>query len=69
MLPAKYFLVALIALGVAACHREGPLERTGRSLDNAAENMSEGDPITKKKGTGEEIGESIDRTVNDITRE
>ena len=52
-------LAAPLALG--ACN-EGPAERAGRSLDNAAANVR--DAVDPPKGPGERLGRSIDRATN-----
>ncbi len=35
----KMFLVSLFSLGLVACEREGPMERTGESIDESVEEI------------------------------
>jgi hypothetical protein len=35
----KMFLVSLFSLGLVACEREGPMERTGESIDESFEEI------------------------------
>jgi len=53
---------ALLVLGLAACEREGPAERTGRSLDRAGQNVR--DAVDPPRGPVERLGRSVDRAVN-----
>jgi hypothetical protein len=45
MFPAATLLANFALLGMAACTHEGPLEKAGRHVDNAANEVKEG---TKK---------------------
>ncbi|MDB5372973.1 MAG: hypothetical protein JWP04_1615 [Belnapia sp.] len=58
MLPA----LLVTGLGLAACEREGPAERTGRGLDRAGQNLR--DAVDPPKGPVERLGRSVDRAVN-----
>lgn len=59
-------LVAAVMLG--ACTREdGPLENAGERLDEAVDNVKEGDSPFRKKGAGEKAGEAVDRAVDRAT--
>ena len=60
LLPA-FAVVAALAT-TAACTREGPAERTGRSIDRAGERVR--DTVDPPRGPVERMGRSIDRTVN-----
>ncbi|WP_157136281.1 hypothetical protein [Teichococcus cervicalis] len=51
----------LLALPLAACN-EGPAERAGRNVDNAAQNLR--DAVDPPRGPGERLGRSIDRATN-----
>ncbi|MCQ4161411.1 hypothetical protein NON00_15940 [Roseomonas sp. GC11] len=51
----------LLALPLAACN-EGPAERAGRNVDNAAQNLR--DTIDPPRGPGERLGRSLDRATN-----
>ncbi len=57
LLPALAVLVALAA--TAACAREGPAERAGRSLDRAGERVR--DTVDPPRGPVERLGRSVDR--------
>ncbi len=52
-----------LTISAAACANEGPVERAGKKLDDAADNVSEGESPFKKKGAAERVGESIDEAV------
>lgn len=52
---------ALLTLGLAACHQEGPGERAGRSLDNAGSSVR--DTLDPPRGPVESAGRKIDRTL------
>ncbi|WBV43284.1 hypothetical protein [Pseudoroseomonas cervicalis] len=51
----------LLSLPLVACN-EGPAERAGRSVDNAAQNLR--DAVDPPRGPGERLGRSIDRATN-----
>ena len=56
-------LFALIILGLAACHQEGPAERAGKSLDNAGQRID--DALNPPQGPAQSAGRKIDRTLGD----
>ena len=39
--------ISVVLLALAGCHREGPAEKAGRSLDKAAKDLK--DAVTPKK--------------------
>jgi hypothetical protein len=45
----KMFLVALFSLGLVACEREGPMERTGESIDESVEELQTRSASLKKQ--------------------
>jgi predicted small lipoprotein YifL len=49
--------LGVLSLGLAACEREGPLERFGEEVDEAAENVREGGETTENR---------VDDAVDDI---
>lgn len=53
------------AFTVAGCQKanEGTLERAGEKVDEAVENIKEGENPLKKKGPMEKLGESVDEQV------
>jgi hypothetical protein len=57
LLPALAVVAALAA--TAACTREGPGERAGRSLDRAGERVR--DTVDPPRGPVERLGRSVDR--------
>ncbi len=57
LLPALAVLATLAA--TTACTREGPAERTGRSLDRAGERVR--DTVDPPRGPVERLGRSVDR--------
>jgi hypothetical protein len=62
MRPILLALVPALLIGLAACEREGPAERAGRSLDRAGQNVR--DAVDPPRGPTERLGRSIDRAVN-----
>jgi hypothetical protein len=54
-------VLLLATLGLAACDKPGPAERTGRSLDRAGERVRDAvDP----PGPTERVGRAVDRALN-----
>ncbi len=53
---------AMLTMALAACQREGPGERAGRSLDRAGERLR--DTVDPPRGPVERLGRSVDRAVN-----
>ncbi|GLR83070.1 hypothetical protein HUE56_05360 (plasmid) [Azospirillum oryzae] len=54
-------VLVLPLVAVAACHKDGPAERAGESIDNAGQRVKDAiDP----PGPAEKAGRAIDRTVN-----
>jgi hypothetical protein len=51
-----------VVVVLGACEQEGPAERTGRKIDEAAEKLGE---AVEKKGPLERAGENMDNVVND----
>ncbi len=49
-----------LPLGLAACDRAGPAERTGRSLDRAGERVRD---TLDPPGPTERVGRAVDRAV------
>jgi hypothetical protein len=54
-------VLAVITLGLAACHQEGPAERAGRSLDNTGQRI--GDTLNPPQGPAQSAGRKIDRAL------
>jgi hypothetical protein len=52
---------ALMTVGLAACHQDGPGERAGRSLDNAGNSVR--DTLDPPKGPVESAGRKVDRAL------
>jgi len=52
---------AFLALGLGACHQEGPAERAGKSLDNAGQRI--GDAIDPPQGPAQSAGRKVDRAL------
>jgi hypothetical protein len=58
-------VAALSFAGVAGCHEEGPAEKAGRAIDEAAESAQEGvQDLTKDDGPLEQAGEKADDAVD-----
>ena len=59
-------LVAALSFATVACQEEGPAEKAGRAIDDAAENVQENvQELTEDEGTLEEAGEAADEAVED----
>ncbi len=56
----KYWILALSAAGLVACS-DGPAENAGEEIDEAVEEMTDGEP-----GTMEEVGEAMDDMADDM---
>jgi hypothetical protein len=52
----------LVVIALAGCEKEGPAERAGKELDEAAEKL--GDAV-EKRGPLERAGEKMDNAVDD----
>jgi hypothetical protein len=61
-----YLLCVGIALSLTltGCQDKGPAEDLGARGDEVIENIREGDPPFKEKGTLEKMGESIDESLD-----
>jgi hyperosmotically inducible protein len=63
---AAGFIAAVSFAGVAGCHEEGPAERAGKALDQAAEDAQEGiEDLTDDEGALERAGEATDEALDD----
>jgi len=51
----SFLAVSLLAVGLAGCHKEGPAEKAGKEIDNAAASAGE-----KMKEVGQDIQKSAD---------
>lgn len=57
------FLSLALAMTLAACEKDGPMEQTGEKIDQAVEKTKEKiDP----RGPAEKVGEKIDKTVEEV---
>jgi hypothetical protein len=54
------FAALVLALGLSACEREGPAERAGEQIDEAAERAGE---ALEPEGPAERAGEQMDRAI------
>lgn len=52
---------ALMLVGLAACHEEGPAERSGKSLDHAGKSLS--DAVNPPQGPAQSAGRKVDRAL------
>ena len=58
-------LVAALSLASVGCKEEGPAEKAGRAIDDAAESVQEGvQELTKDEGTLEKAGEAADEAID-----
>jgi len=53
--------IGFVVISLGACKPEGPAERTGRKIDEAAEKLGE---AVEKKGPLERAGEKMDNAVD-----
>jgi hypothetical protein len=61
--------MGLLVTVLAGCEREGPMERAGKKIDKAAEDLSE---ASRKEGPVERSGKQVDKAVeeaNDALRD
>lgn len=54
-------VLAVITLGLGACHQEGPAERADRNLDNAGQRI--GDTLDPRQGPVQNAGRKVDRAL------
>ena len=54
--------MGLLVATLGGCEREGPMERTGKKMDEAAENLSE---AVKKEGPVEQAGKKVDKAIEE----
>jgi hypothetical protein len=58
-------VAALSFAGVVGCHDEGPAEKAGRAIDEAAEDVQEGvQDLTQEEGAFEKAGEAVDEGID-----
>jgi len=63
-------LVAALSFASVACHQEGPAEKAGRAIDEAAQDVQEGvQDLTMEEGTFEKAGEAADEAVDKAKEE
>jgi hypothetical protein len=58
----RALMVPALLLGLAACDRQGPAERTGERLDRTGERLR--DTVDPPQGPAERLGRSLDRSMN-----
>ena len=51
----------LLALGLAACHQEGPAEQAGQKLDTLSQKAS--DALNPPQGPAQGAGRKVDRAL------
>jgi predicted small lipoprotein YifL len=54
-------IIATLAMGLTACHEEGPAERAGKNLDNAGQSVS--DALNPPQGPAQSVGRKVDRAL------
>ena len=58
-------LVAALSFASVGCKEEGPAEKAGRAIDDAADSVQEGvQELTKDDGTLEKAGEAADEAID-----
>ena len=63
-------VAALSIAGVVGCHEEGPAEKAGRAIDDAAERVQQGaQELTKDDGPLEKAGEATDEAIEKMKQE
>lgn len=59
--------VIVLTFGLSACKGEGPAERAGENIDEAAEQTSEAfEPEGPAEGSGEQIDEATERAAEAV---
>jgi hypothetical protein len=59
-------LVAALSFSSVACQEEGPAEKAGRAIDEAAEDVQENvEELTEEEGHLEKAGEAADEAIDD----
>ena len=59
-------LLAALSFAGAGCQEEGPAERAGKALDEAAEDAQEGlEDLADEEGALEQAGEATDEALDD----
>ena len=59
-------LVAALSFASVGCHEEGPAEKAGKAIDDAAENVQEGvQELTEQDGALEKAGEHADEAIDE----
>jgi hypothetical protein len=71
---SRIIAIAGLAAGLSfaniACKEEGPMEKAGRTIDEAAENVQENvQELTQEDGTFEKGGEATDEAIEKMKRE
>lgn len=60
-------LVTLLLFATVSClgctTKEGPLEKAGEKVDDAVDNVKDGQLPLHKKGTAERVGDDIDKAL------
>jgi hypothetical protein len=58
-------LVAALSFASVGCHEEGPAEKAGRAIDDAAESVQEDvQELTQDDGSLEKAGEAADEAID-----
>ncbi|MDY0211881.1 MAG: hypothetical protein RBR06_02615 [Desulfuromonadaceae bacterium] len=61
------FLALALAMTLAACEKDGPMEETGEKIDRSVEKTKDKIQDTfDPRGPAEKAGEKIDETVEDV---
>ena len=62
-------MVTMLMVGIIGCEKEGPAERAGEKLDQAAETVKEkAEDVASEiqdEGPAEQLGEKVDETVEE----
>jgi ABC-type transporter MlaC component len=60
-------VVMLLAVGLAGCESEGPVEKAGKKIDEAMESIKEtAQEATDKDGPAEKAGEKLDEALDQV---
>mgnify|MGYP000131317647 CR=1 FL=1 len=57
-------MFAFVLFGSACTRNEGGVEKAGKKIDEAVDNVKDGDSPFHKKGAAEKAGEAIDNAVD-----
>lgn len=62
------FLLLLSSIvGFSSCKQKGSMEKAGEKVDDAIDNIKDGESPFKERGAAEKAGEAIDHAIKTVT--